>query len=210
MKVMIFGASGRTGRELLLQVLARGHDVTAVVRDPKGFDIRYERLKVVAGDVLKPDSFDELLTDREVVLSTLGVTGFVHSLRPMIFYEESARAIMDRMRAHGVRRLVLVSSVGVVHDPTTPIWYRTLVQPLLRHKYADMKRMEAAVAASGLEWTVVRAAQLVGGPLTQHYRIGESGRLPNMTKVSRTDLADFLAAQVTDRTRLGRSVAISY
>lgn len=210
MRIIVFGASGRTGQELLLQLLARGHNVTAVMRDPKRFNIHYDRLTVVAGDALKPESFGAVFAGHEAVLSALGVTGIIHSLRPMTFYEMSARAIIDQMRAHGVHRLVLVSSVGVVHDPSTPIWYRTLVQPLLRHKYADMQRMEAAVASSGLDWTVVRAAQLVAGALTQRYRIGENGRLPNVTKVSRTDLADFLAVQITDRTHVGRAVAISY
>lgn len=210
MKIVVLGASGRTGLELLMQVLARGHEVTAVVRNPDHFKLSYDRLRVVAGDALKPDSFDGALEGQDAVLSTLGVTGFLNSLQPMTFYRASAAAIVDRMRAHKVNRLVVVSSVGVLHDPSTPIWYRRIVQPLLRHKYADMKDMEAVVAASGLDWTVVRAGQLADGPLTQQYRIGNDGNLPNVRKISRTDLADFLAKQANDRALSGRAVAISY
>jgi len=210
MRVAIFGASGRTGQELLLQALARSHEVTAVVRSPDAFEIRYDRLKVVAGDALEGGSFARALDGQDAVLSSLGVTGFVHSLQPMTFYERSARAIIKQMRACDVRRLVLISSVGVVHDRTAPLWYRTIVQPMLRHKYDDMKRMEAAVAASGLEWTVVRAARLVDASLTQRYRIGEDGGLPNIGAISRADLGSFVAEEAEDRAFVGRAVAISY
>lgn len=210
MKVVVFGGSGRTGIELIVQLLARGHEVTAVVRRPDRFALRYDRLRAATGDALEPDSFGTALEGQEAVLSTLGVTGFLNSLRPMTFYRDSADAIVDRMKAAGVRRLVLVSSVGVLDDPSAPIWYRTIVKPLLRHKYADMRAMEALVARSGLDWTVVRAAQLVERPLTQHYRIGQDGSLPDIGKISCSDLADFIARQAEDTSNIDRAVAISY
>lgn len=209
MKVVLFGGSGRTGRELLVQLLARGHEVTAVVRRPSDFGLSYERLRAVAGDALKPQTFDAVLEGQDAVLSTLGVTGFLKSLHAMTFYRNSAKAIVERMQARGLHRLVLVSSVGVLDDPSAPVWYRVLVKPLLRHKYADMKAMEAIVAASDLDWTVVRAAQLVDGGLTQQYRVGPEGRLPHIGKISREDLADFVARQADDTAFLRRAVAIS-
>lgn len=210
MKVVVFGGSGRTGKELVLQLLARGHEVTAVVRRHSHFGLQYERLQAVEGDALNPDSFATVLDGQDAVLSMLGVTGFLNSLRPMTFYRDSARMIIECMRARDVRRLVLVSSVGVLADPSTPIWYRTIVKPLLRHKYEDMSQMENAVAASGLDWTIARPAQLIDGPLTQHYRVGREGNLPHITKISRSDLADFVARQADDRALVGRAVAISY
>jgi biliverdin reductase / flavin reductase len=210
MRVLVFGASGRTGRELLLALLARGHDVTAVVRRPDRFGLSYDRLRVTEGDVLQPQGFEAALAGQDAVLSALGVTGFLNSLRPMLFYQRSAQAMIEAMGRHGVRRLVVVSSVGVLDDPSAPFWYRTTVKPLLRHKYRDMTRMEREIAASALDWTVVRAARLVPGPLTQRYRIGRDGTLPDVTRISRADLADFVAAQASDRTLAGHAVAISY
>lgn len=210
MKVIVFGGSGRTGTELIVQLLARGHQVTAVVRHLETFGLRYERLQAVHGDALKPQSFGAVLEGHDVVLSTLGVTGFLNSLHPMTFYRDSARAIVDRMLAAGVHRLVLVSSVGVLADPAAPVWYRAIVKPLLRHKYADMHAMETWVASSGLNWTIVRAAQLVNGPLTQHYRVGPEGSLPDISKISRSDLADFVAREADDAAFINRAVAISY
>jgi biliverdin reductase / flavin reductase len=210
MKVAVFGGSGRTGIELIVQLLARGHDVTAVLRHPESFGLRYPRLRAVKGDALEPETFGAALDGQHAVLSSLGVTGFLNSLRPMTFYRDSARAIIDRMQEAGVRRLVLVSSVGVLDHPSAPIWYRAIVKPLLRHKYADMRAMEALLAGSELDWTVVRAAQLVDGPLTQRYRVGQGGSLPDIGKISRSDLADFVAKEAGDEACIDRAVAISY
>ena len=86
MKVVVFGGAGRTGKHVIVQLLARGHEVTAVVRRPGDFALSYERLHVIAGDALKPQTFEAALQGQDSVLSALGVTGFVHSLQPMTFY----------------------------------------------------------------------------------------------------------------------------
>ncbi|USI74653.1 NAD(P)-dependent oxidoreductase [Sphingomonas morindae] len=209
MKLLVFGGGGRTGRDLIVQLLARGHKATALVRDARAFGLSYDRLRAVSCDALEPASFQAALEGQEAVLSVLGVTGFWASLRPMTFYRDSARAIVTGMRAAGVARLVLVSSIGVLDKPAAPAWYRALVKPLLRHKYADMRAMEAFVARSGLDWTIVRAARLIDGPLTQHYRVGAGGTLPDITTISRSDLADFLARAVADPAMAGQMYAIS-
>lgn len=210
MKIMIFGASGGTGGQLLLQALAAGHTVTAVVRDPDRFTIRYDRLHVVAGDALDPPSFTKALAGQDAVVSALGVTGFINSLQPMTFHVDTARAITSEMRRQGVGRLVAITSVGVLHDPTTPIWYRAIVRPLLRHKYADMRGMEEVIATAGLDWTIIRPVRLADGPLTQCYRIGENGNLPNGGAISRADVADFIVRYIDDPGCRDRAVALSY
>lgn len=105
---------------------------------------------------------------------------------------------------------MVISTVGVVRKPSAPLWYRAIVKPLLRYKYDDMRAMEEVVSASGLDWTVVRAVQLVEVPLTRRYRVGRDGTLPDIGKISRSDLADFVAAQSDDDALSGRAVAISY
>lgn len=210
MKILVFGASGRTGEQLILQALAVGHEVTAVVRKPDRFTVHYDRLRVVAGDALDPASFSGELNGQDVVVSALGVSGFVNSLRPMTFHVDTARAITGEMQKRGVNRIVAMTSVGVLKDPTTPIWYRATVRPLLRHKYADMANMENVIRASGAEWTIVRPVQLTNGPLTQGYRIGEDGNLPNGGAISRADVADFIVRRSDDPAYRNRPIALSY
>lgn len=210
MKIMLFGASGRTGQQVLLQALALGHDVTAVVRQPGNFRLAYNRLTVTTGDALRPESFASALVGQDVVISVLGVTGLHNSLRPMTFHANTAHGIIAWMKKHRVARFIGVTSVGVLDDPTTPLWYRAVVKPLLRHKYADMRRMEQLVCGSGLDWTLVRPVRLIDGSLTQHYRIGADGTVAHGTAISRADAADFLVRRAIENSYVNRAVALSY
>jgi nucleoside-diphosphate-sugar epimerase len=151
MKVVVFVGSGRTGKALIVQLLARGHEVTAVVRPPRRLRPRLRGDEGRRGRCA--EATDVRRGSRRTGCGALdaGRHGFLNSLQPMTFYRDSARAMIERMRARRVRRLVLVSSVGVLDEPAAPVWYRALIKPLLRHKYADMRAMEDLVAASGLD-----------------------------------------------------------
>lgn len=209
MNVLVFGGSGRTGRQVLARALASGHDVTAVVRDPARLDIRHPRLRIVPGDALDATSFDPALSGQDAVVSVLGVTGFLRSLRPMTFHRDSGEAIVRAMQRHGVRRIVVVTSIGVLRHASTPWWYRAVVRPLLRHKYDDMRAFEATVRGAGLDATIVRPARLVDGSPTRCYRTAVDDVVPHGFTVSRADLADFLVAHLVDERVYGRAVAIA-
>lgn len=209
MNIVIFGASGRTGLHLVVQALAMGHHATAVVRRPERFRVSFDRLRVVAGDALGERSFDEALIGQDAVISALGITGVANSLRPMTFHVDTVRNILSGMRRHDIRRFVGITSVGVVHGPTTPHWYRMTLQPLLRHKYGDMQRMEEAVAESALDWTVIRPVRLTNGSLTQCYRSNLNGTIADGTSISRADVADAALRQLGTSASLGRTVAVS-
>src|SRR3954464_12827750 len=73
MKLAVFGATGLTGRPLVEQALAGGHEVTAFVRNPSALPIRHERLGLVQGDVVNdPDKGKEAGAGKDAVLCTLG------------------------------------------------------------------------------------------------------------------------------------------
>lgn len=209
MRVVVFGAAGGTGRLIVVQALARGHEVTAVVRTASRFRLSYPRLQVAEGDALKPETYAAVLRGRDAVISALGISGLGRSLRPMTFHTDSARLILRAMGEAAVTRYLGVSSVGVLSKPDTPAWYRAFVKPLLRHKYADMLRMEAVVREASLDWTIVRPVQLVTGALTETYRVGLTGDMERGTRVSREDVASFMVKSLEDPSTYRRAVAIS-
>ena len=210
MKIAIFGATGGTGRELLQQALERGHQVTAIVRDPAAVTLTHARLQVKAGDAMRPASFAHALQQQDAVLSAIGISSFWASLKPMTFHRQSAQNIVDQMAKAGVKRLVCLTSVGVLAKPIGPLFYRWLVKPLLRNKYEDMRQMEQIVRASKLDWTIVRPFRLVDGEQTGHYRVGVSGALDNAGSISRADVAEFMLGQLDTQANWQRSVAIAY
>lgn len=165
MKLFLIGVTGGTGKALLAQALARGHEVTALARRPEVI-VSAPHLNVVKGDATDRETVVRYLRGHDAVLSALGPGG--RSLAPTTLYSESARIILEAMRETGVKRLIGVTSGGVV-DGGEPFWYR-LIKPRFKHVYGDMKLMESAVMGSDADWTLVRPAYLTDARRTGRYR----------------------------------------
>ena len=206
MKIAVFGATGGTGRELILQALDRGHEVTAIVRRPTAFTLTHARLRMETGDVMKPDSFASALEHQDAVLSVIGK----NSLKPMTFYRQSACNIIDQMNKAGVRRLVCLTSVGVLEKPVGPLFYVWLIKPLLKNIYDDMRHMEQTIRESHLAWTIVRPSFLFDGKRMGQYRVGSSGELAHANRISRADLANCLLDQLDTQANWQKAIAVAY
>lgn len=206
MRLVILGATGGTGQELLQQALDRGHQVTAIVRRPQAITLTHPQLQVTTGDVMQPDSLASVLPGQDAVLSVVGKSSF----RPMTFYRQSARNITEQMQQAGVERLVCLTSVGVLEGPVGPWWYLWFIKPLLKHIYEDMRQMEQTIRASTLGWTIVRPSRLFDGEHTGRYRVGSSGELAQANSISRADVADCLLAQLDSRTHWQQAIAVAY
>src|SRR6266508_3707219 len=109
MRILIFGATGGTGRELVAQALQRGHDVTAFVRTPGKLTMVDSRLRVVQGDIQRAESIHAAIPGHDAVLSALGT----RSLGPTTLLSDAAREIVATMQLHGLRRIIWESSLGV-------------------------------------------------------------------------------------------------
>ncbi|MDH4139490.1 MAG: SDR family oxidoreductase [Coriobacteriia bacterium] len=192
MRLTVFGASGATGREIVSQALGHGHDVVAFVRDPSGFDITDERLRIAKGDVLDPVTVDAAVRGSVAVLSAIGSRRGRESTR---VYSDGTHNIIEAMGRYAVMRLVCVTAAGVGtrDDPNLPFLYRRLLMSVvLRGVYEDMERMEDEVMLSDLNWTIVRPAGLADDPATGEYRVAEGRSLPKGSRISRADLAGFM------------------
>jgi putative NADH-flavin reductase len=187
MKITIFGATGGTGRHLIEQACAAGHDVTAVVRDAARL-APGEHLTVVEADVMDPDAIASSIAGRDAVLTAIGPNG----RGPTTVQTDSTTAIIAAMNETGVRRLVCVSNSGMHTDGDgrlTKALVKPLLRRLLRHGFADMRGMEDLVAVSGLDWTVVRPPRLTNGKATGSYRTEVGRNVRGGIQVSRADTA---------------------
>ncbi|KJE25219.1 putative NADH-flavin reductase [Frankia torreyi] len=211
MKLLIFGPTGGTGARLVTQALQAGHDVTAVARHPDRVPAgEHARLTVIAADILAPPGWKAAVGGQDAVLSCLGSTERRH---PTTVYSQGAAAIIDAMRDAGVRRLVCLSSAGLDVAPGTALPQRlvttVVIRRLYRHGYADMTIMERLLAASGLDWTVIRAPMLTDGPFTGRYRTAVDQHLVKPKAVSRADLAHYMLTHLADRESWQKTVHIS-
>ncbi len=211
MRIVIFGANGQTGRLLTGQAIDAGHDVVAVTRNVAGFPVESSRLRVAAADVHDRAATARAIDGADVVLSTLGVP---FSRKPITIYSDGIASITEGMAKHGVKRLVVVSSSGAT--PTSHadggFLLNRVMQPMIsrtigKTTYADMRRMEAHLCESSLEWTVLRPGGLFDAAKASDYELAENRSERIFT--SRADLAAALLALGTSREWFGRFVAVN-
>ncbi len=206
MNLLIFGATGETGCELVNQALAQGDAVTAFVRDPDKLDIKHPNLKVIEGDVTDTATVERAVQGQDVVFSTLGS----RSLKKNPTLTKGVDTIVRAMEKQGVQRLVYQSSLGVGNSREhLDFLVRYIIIPLvLRNAIADHEDKEQIVQQSSLDWVIIRPAGLTNGLHTGNYRHGES--MHYGAKISRADVADFMLKQITDKTYLHKAPGISY
>ncbi|MFF3089002.1 NAD(P)-dependent oxidoreductase [Streptomyces nojiriensis] len=215
MKITVFGATGGVGREVVRQALDGGHEVTAVVRDPARLPVpAHERLRVATvTDVTDVEAVLPVVSGRDAVVSALGPANNRQAKAKPVA-GPALSAITSAMDRAGVRPLSAVSAAPVGPLPEgAGIFTRAVVFPLLRRLlrdvYADLADMEAAMAASGTRWTVVRPPMLRNKPRTGTYRRAIDANVPGGRVIPRADVADALLATLTDPACAGHAVGVA-
>ena len=198
MKIAVFGATGRTGRQVLEQGLQHGHLMTAFTRRPQELASVQGLQAVVHGDGRNLPQVREAVCGQDCIISILSSLG----LGPSTVVSDVTKNILTAMQETGVRRLVCVSSHSLV--ATRPWLIVTLVKWIFRNPYADLAVMEQAIMTNPLEWTIVRATQLTDGPATGQVRCVRGEFDAGPYRISRADLAAVLL-DVTVRTDVIRS-----
>lgn len=196
--MVVFGASGGTGREVVRQALAQGHAVTAFVRDPAKLAIEHSGLSVVKGDVADDAAVERAVRDQDAAIVALGASTPLKRDPTLV---DGIRRIVEAMQRAGVRRLVYLSLLGVRGGRRQLSFLgRTIVAPLLlRNVVADHEAKEAIVRQSGLDWTIVRPPRLTNGPRSGACRAGEDIEARAIVPaISRADAAHFMLKQLTD------------
>lgn len=209
MRLLVAGASGRTGRLLVERALSHGHDVTALVRHPADFPAETDRLTVVVGDVLEPHTLLAAFVGQDAVISVLAPRPRVNGR----VYVEGTRNLADAAAASGVRRFVAVSAEGAgVASGRLTLAYRLVLRiPVVARLYPDIARMEADLRTrDDLDWTVVRPGILTNGPARGAYRTQEGAVVVGGTTLSRCDLAAFLLEAVEAERWMRQVVAVAY
>lgn len=210
MKVTVFGATGGTGKHVVDQALAAGHEVTAVARNPEDVPGGRERLTVVQGDVLDAGSVEQAVAGADAIVSVLGVAD---RRKPTHLYSEGVGNMLRAMKADGPRRIIALSADGVEPNPKVNIGQRLVtalvVARILGNLYRDMLEMERELAAADVDWTVVRPPRLSDKEHTGTYGVstGEPGK---SSGISRADLADYIVAHLDDEESFQKIVWISY
>jgi putative NADH-flavin reductase len=197
-RVLVIGATGGTGQQLVRQALERGYEVTASVRDPAKLQVTHPNLAVLRGDVLDYASVAAAVQGQDAVISALGHRRlFV----PSRVQSEGTRNVLRAMKEHGVQRFICETSLGLGSSAGRMGLLGTfLALPVFLPIYFwDKARQERIISESGLDWTIVRPGILTNGAKRGVYRHGENvGSYILPGRISRADVADFMLNQLTD------------
>lgn len=209
MNILIFGASGATGHELVKQALAQGHMVTAFVRNPPKLKITHQHLKVIQGDVINYQLVDEAVKERDAVLSALGASSPFKYDQSVV---DGVSNIIKAMETNGISRFVYMSFVGVKETRNHAGFVIKYIAPkLLSTEIAGHEARENMIKKSRLQWTIVRPPALTKGKHLAQCRSGEDIISKGFTvTISRADVADFMLRQLTDNTFLRKTPVIMY
>lgn len=201
--ILLLGANGRTGREILSRALRAGDMVTALVRrEDRLADVSHSRLDVHVGSPCDPRVLEPLLPGHDAVISVLGPRW--PSKAASAIYPESAAALVDAMQHSDVNRLLVTSSALLF--PTDSVFdsaLRWIVPSIVN----GARQMEDHIRASNLDWTIARTGFLNNAGATT-YRLGEDALPERAGSISRAAVASFLLDEAEQPRHLRQVVGL--
>lgn len=205
MKVLVVGATGKTGQHAVRKLLARGDEVTALARTPSAVVAR-ERLRVVEGEARDLASLERAVQGQDAVLSAFGP----RSLKKDDLQEVFMRNLVAAMKKAGVRRLMNLSAWGAGDSRAqSGLMLSILRNTLLRNVYDDKERGEVFLFASGLDFVNVRPGRLLDSPARGGVKASMVGK-GLQSELTREDLAAFMVDELTSDTWVGKSPLLGY
>ncbi|WP_442637011.1 NAD(P)-dependent oxidoreductase [Rossellomorea marisflavi] len=201
MKIIVFGATGATGAEVLKQAKERGLDVTAFVRDPAKLP---DHSTFIQGDATDRQAVHEALQGQDAVISCLGASGLGKTTQ----LSTMTGHILSGMQLQGARSIHYVASAGIDHEITG--FQGKLAQFILRNVLKDHREAVSLIKDSGFRYTIARPMQLINGPFTGEYRTHPASIPEGGKKISRADVAHFLLESLDHDAYANASIGLSY
>jgi|ERR1043165_4167619 putative NADH-flavin reductase len=207
MKVIILGATGITGKQLVEQALELKHTVTVLVRNPSKLPNGGEGVNVIAGSVLDKKVLTDAIKGQDAVISALGIG---NSFNPDHFITNAVNILIPAMHDAGVKRLIFLSAFGVGKTYNQAgILLKIFFRTLLKDVYADKAVADEHIRGSDLDWTIVMPTKLTDGKRTGRHQAAEDLTVGNFATISRADVAEFMLQQLTDTTFLRKEPVVT-
>jgi putative NADH-flavin reductase len=206
MKICVFGANGKTGKQVVEQALQQGISVIACDLSNSNIKSSDPKLQFMQGDVLDLAYVKRAIEGCDAVISVLGVK--IGNSKPIV--SEGNDTIVKAMKELKVKRLITQSAFGARESwKSLPFLYKIIHKLILGPVAQDKNRMEDIVSASDLDWTIIRPIRLTNGSLTGAYKAGKHVSFGMNPHVSRADVADFILRDIADDTYIHSAVTIT-
>jgi uncharacterized protein len=206
MNILILGATGRVGSQIVNHALQDRHHVTVLVRTPEKFQMKNDNLTIIQGNVLNKEDIKHAINGMDVVVSALNTDGTTT-------LSDSMPLIIEAMVNDGINRIITVGTAGILQSRTTP--------NALRYQSRDSKQRSTRAAQehhkvynmlkeSSLDWTIVCPTYLPDGERLGNYRIERDFLPEGGAKISVPDTAEFAYKQIKASDYIKSRVGIAY
>ena len=205
MRILLLGATGRVGSEVLRLSVSDHDDVTVLVRSPNKLEIK-EGITVIEGNVLDEKVLNQAIEGADVVVSALGTD-------KSTALSESTPLIIQAMKKNNVKRIITVGTAGILRSRTEPALFRYESSESRRkttRAAKEHRKMYEMLSESNLDWTIVCPTYLPDGPAKGQYRINEEILPEDGREISVGDTAHFVYKELKERHHLYKRVGIAY
>jgi len=214
-KILILGATGRTGKHAIDFALAKGYQVVALVRNPSKISVKSDGLTVITGLPTEVNDVRKAMKECDSVLSLLaplphGAALSIRKIDPPRIMERSIRNVLEIMREYQIKRIIILSTAGAGDSWKYNPWYVKLLARISNFKviFADHNAQERLIQASGTDWTIARPVGLnekeITGKLVVTY-----DHTPKPFQMSRKLLAQFLIDNIYSEVYIHKTPMLS-
>lgn len=212
MKLVIFGATGFSGKKILAEALQRGHNVTVLVRHKWAIPFNHNGLTILEGNVLDHSAVAKALRGQEAVIQCLGIGGKGDG-KPTTFVSDATRVIIAEMEKAGIQRLIAMSNVGagnsIAFQPRVfTKWILPYFMKWLKVIIDDKNRMETLIMNTSLDWTIARFPNIIDKPAKKRYTVSLDGKDLTLS-ITLADMATCLIDLLSDGTFNKQAPSIS-
>lgn len=206
MKILVLGATGRVGRQIVEFALKDQHEVTTFVRDPHKLQLDNKNLHMFQGNVLNKKDLEQAMVNVDVVVSALNTDG-------NDTLSSSISLILEVMEQHTIKRIITIGTAGILQSRVSPT--------ILRYQSTESKRKSTFAAKehqyvfeqlhdSDVDWTIVCPTYLPDGSFTGVYRVERNFLPEGGSEISVADTASFAYQQIFSKEFVKTRVGIAY
>ncbi|MEO0338390.1 MAG: NAD(P)-binding oxidoreductase [Bacteroidota bacterium] len=215
MKILLLGATGRTGKLLLSQALDKGHEVHCLSRNIQRLP-QHPQLTPFEGDPSKKGDLEKAIIGCQAILSVLNISRtsdfpWAKLRTPKLFLSDTMQQLLPLAKSHAVERVIICSAWGVAETrKDIPGWFRWFIDNSnIGVAYQDHERQEALLEASNLGWTIIRPVGLTNSKRAQSIRTTLYNQPKPSLTVSRLSVAKFILDSLKQADLIGKKVVIS-
>jgi putative NADH-flavin reductase len=212
MNVLILGATGYTGTEVLKQALQKNYTVTVLVRNAKAITAQHQNLSIIEGNVLDRNILSQALHNQDVVIQVLGISGKGDG-KPNSFVSDATKILVEEMQKQNVNRLIALSNVGAGNSISfMPRFFTKFILPYfmkwLKAIIDDKNIMEPIIMNSSLQWTIIRCPNITEKTAKSDVTATLDGKGLKLS-ITKPDAAKFIVDQIIEKNFINQAPSIS-